>query len=141
VVSVDAGSEELEQLARHFHERKLEDPPEVIGQLIHPDTEMRLLVNGLQPLQGRHAVIKTLSRVREASIYSAEVERLQWLDKDMLLVSANVRYAIAEGGVSTSRIWWLDEFRDGLLCRVRAFKAESEARNEYRADHSMSEPP
>jgi hypothetical protein len=65
---------------------------------------------------------------------------MEWLDMDTLLVSANARYAIAEGGVSTSRIWWLDEFRDGLLCRVQAFKAESEARNEYRADHPLSEP-
>ena len=141
MVSVDADSLKLEGLARHFHERELEEAPERIGQLLHEDAEVRLLVNRLRPLRGRNAIIETLSRVREAWIYSARVETAQWLDERTLLLSANARYAVEDGGISTSRIWWLDEFQDGLIRRIQAFNTEAEARLAYRANHHASERP
>jgi hypothetical protein len=138
VVCVDAGAVRLERLARHFHERELEHTPEQIGRLIHEDAEMRLVVNRLRPLRGRDAVVEMFSRVREASIYSAKVEQAQWLDERTVLISADARYAV-EDGLAMSRIWWLDEFLDGRLRRVRAFHAEAAARAAYRADRAMSE--
>ena len=131
MASIDAGSLDLERLARHFHERELEETPEEIGWVVHPDAEMKLLVNGLQVLRGRTAVVQMLADLHDSAIYSAKVEEMEWLDELTLLISANVRYAEA-GGVSTSRIWWLDEFRDGLLHRVQAFKTEVDARAAYR---------
>jgi hypothetical protein len=139
MVSVDAGAQRLEGLARHFHERELEHAPEQVGLLIHEDAEMRLLVNRLRPLRGRDAVVEMFSRVRETSIYSAKVEQMQWLDERTLLISANARYPLEDGGLATSRVWWLDEFLDGRLRRVRAFDVEAEALAAYRADHTMSE--
>jgi hypothetical protein len=100
---------------------------------------MRLLVNRLRPLRGRDAVVEMFSRVREASIYSAKVEQTLWLDERTLLISGNARYPLEDGGLAMSRIWWLDEFLDGRLSRVRAFDTEAEARAAYRPDRAMSE--
>jgi hypothetical protein len=123
---------ELEARARRFHERQLEDPPHRIAALIHDDAEMVLLANRLQRLRGRQVIMAALARGREAEIYHAEVDRCEALDRDVLLVSGQARYALDDSGIGVSRVWWLDEFRDGLLWRVVAFRAEAAARGAHR---------
>jgi hypothetical protein len=61
-------------------------------------------------------------------LYDATVEGCERLDADTLFVRGQVRYAAEERGVAQTTIWWIDEFRDGLLWRVRAFKDEAAAR-------------
>jgi hypothetical protein len=119
---------DLEATACRFHERQLEDKSHRIAALIHEDAEMVLLSNRLQPLRGRQRIMAALARGREAEIYHAEVERCELLDDDVLLVIGQARYALADNGIGVSRVWWLDEFRDGLLWRVEAFRTEAAAR-------------
>ncbi|MGE5274120.1 MAG: hypothetical protein ACM3QU_10255 [Verrucomicrobiota bacterium] len=125
------GLEALEEVARHFHEHEIHDPPDRIAALICEDAEMVLLVNHLRPLRGKHAILDALVRGRAAEIYSAWIDRTQWLDEDTLLLSGNARYAPDETSLSVSRVWWIDAFRDGCLWRVHAFLKEDDARNAY----------
>ena len=127
---------DLQAIARRFHERQLEDRPERIAALIHEDAEMTLLANNLRPLQGRAAIMEGLARGREAEVYQAEVEHCEALDLGVLLVSGQARYALHDNGIGVSRVWWLDEFRDGLLWRVRAFRTEASARHAFGAGTS-----
>ena len=123
--------EALEQVARHFHEHEIHDPPDRIASLICEDAEMVLLVNHLRPLRGRQAILDALARGRAAEIYSAWIDRTQWLDDDTLLLSGNARYAPDETSLSVSRVWWVDQFRDGCLWRVHAFLKEDDARRAH----------
>ena len=121
----------LERVARHFHEHQTHDPPTRLAALIHEDAEMTLLVNHLRPLRGRQAITIALERGREADYHSAQVERVEWLDDATLLLAGQARYAAENGGISTSRVWWVDSFREGLLWRVGAFMSEAAARQAY----------
>jgi hypothetical protein len=123
----------IEATARRFHERQLDDPPERIAALISGDAEMKLLVHHLRPLYGRRAIMAALAEGRESELYSAKVERCQPLDEDTLLVCGHARYALEQGGVAHSSVWWVDRFRDGLLWRVEAFTSEVDARAAYEA--------
>jgi len=128
------GLEEIpdqEAIARRFHERQLEDRPESIAALIHEDAEMTLLANHLRPIRGRRHIMDALARGREAEVYQAEVDRCEALGRDVLLVGGQARYALDDNGVGVSRVWWLDEFRDGVLWRVHAFRSEASARAAY----------
>jgi hypothetical protein len=126
--STRLGSSALENVARRFHERQLEDAPESIAALIHDSAEMILLVNHLQPLRGRLEIVASLERQdRERELYSATVESFEWLDEATVLVCGQARYATEDGGWAVSRVWWLDQFRDDLLWRVRASTDESDA--------------
>jgi hypothetical protein len=123
--------QDLEATARRFHERQLEDRPDRIEALIHEDAEMTLFVNYLRTLRGRRAIMAALARGRDAEIYQAEVELCELLSDDILLVRGQARYALDDGGVCVSRVLWLDEFRDGLLWRVEAFRTEQAALDAY----------
>ena len=125
------GSQDLAATARRFHERQLEDRPDRIAALIHEDAEMTLLANYLRTLRGRRSIMAALARGREAEIYQAEVEQCELLSRDILFVRGQARYALDDSGVGVSRVWWLDEFRDGLLWRVEAFRMEQAALDAY----------
>jgi hypothetical protein len=117
----------LEAIVRRFHERQLEESPERLAKLIHPEAEMALVVNDFRPVRGRDQIIASLADARHQMIYSAHVERCEALDPTTLLLQGYARYAV-ERGLSHSTIYWLDTFRDGLLWRVRAFRKEAAAR-------------
>ena len=121
---------EMESISRRFHERQLQAPIETMAELIHEDAQMSLVVSDLEPLHGRDQVLARLSRAREAMIYSATVDRCELLDDAALLLRGQARYAMDQG-IGHSTVYWVDEFRDGLLWRVRAFWSETEARKAY----------
>jgi hypothetical protein len=127
----------MEAAARRFHEHQTQDPLSHLAELVHEDAEMTLLINHLQPLRGRQAIMVALERGREADYHRAHIERAEWLADGVLFLSGQARYARQDGGISNSRVWWLDEFRDGVLWRVRAFMTEAEAR--AAADASLAE--
>jgi hypothetical protein len=129
---------DLEATARRFHERQLEDRPDRIAALIHEDAEMTLLANYLRTLRGRRAIMAALARGRDAEIYQAEVEQCELLSDDILLIRGQARYALDDSGVGVSRVWWLDEFRDGLLWRVEAFRTEQAALDKYASRFSAA---
>jgi hypothetical protein len=123
---------ELEELARTFHERQLDEPLERLAELIHEDAEMALVVNEFRPVRGRDRIIESLSDARHRMIYSATVDGCESLDAATVLLRGRARYAL-ERGLSTSTVYWLDIFRDGLLWRVTAFRTEDEATAAYEA--------
>jgi SnoaL-like domain len=128
----------LEATARRFHERQLEDPPDRIAALIHEDAKMTLLANALWTLRGRRAIMAALERGREAEIYQAEVEHCELVAPDLVLVRGQARYALDDAGIGVSRVWWVDEFRDGLLWRVEAFRTERAALDACVSRRSLS---
>jgi ketosteroid isomerase-like protein len=131
----------MEETARRFHERQLDDPPERIAALMCEDAEMKLLVHHLKPLRGRQAIMSALAEGREADLYSAEVDRCEQLDEDTLLVCGQARYALEDGGVAHSSVWWVDRFRDGQIWQVEAFISEDAARAGSAPDrHSRLDP-
>jgi len=75
--------------------------------------------------------MEALARGREAEIYQADVERCEVVAPAVLLVSGQARYALQDNGIGVSRVWWLDEFRDGVLWRVQAFRSEGSARDAF----------
>ena len=88
---------------------------------------MTLVMTHFRTVQGRDAIVEALYRRRESLLYSARVDRFDWLDDHTLLVRGEVRYAEQEGGLVQSTIWWVDQFRDGLLWRVQALRNEPSA--------------
>jgi hypothetical protein len=123
----------LEAAACRFHEHQTQDPLSHLADLVHPEAEMTLLINHLQPLRGRQAITAALERGREADYHRAHIEHREWLDDAVLFLAGQARYAHPDGGISNSRVWWLDEFRDGLLWRVNAFMTEDAVRSAYEA--------
>jgi hypothetical protein len=115
-------------MLRAMHEHEGGAPLGAVAELIHPEAEMRLLVSFNRPLRGRDAVVEALERGRQAAIYRAQVERFEWLDDQTVLTTARARYALEQGGFAEGRVFWLDEFRDGKIWRVRNFKQEADAR-------------
>ena len=92
---------------------------------------MTLVMTHFRTVHGRDAIVEALYRRRESLLYSARVEGSDWLDDHTLLVRGQVRYAEEESGLTQSAIWWVDQFRDGLLWRVRAFRNEATARRAH----------
>lgn len=121
---------DLEAIARRFHERQLEEPPERIAEMIHEDAEMTLVANDFRPVHGRDQIIASLADARHQMLYSAQIERCEALDSTTLLLCGHARYAV-EHGLSHSTVYWLDSFRDQLLWRVTAFRKEADARAAY----------
>jgi len=95
---------------------------------MHEDAVMALFVNHLQPISGRANILAAVGSGRASDAYRAAVRSCEWLDASTLLVSGWVRHALERGGFSEGSVWWLDEFRDGLLWRVQGFKYEADAR-------------
>jgi hypothetical protein len=119
----------IEAAVRRFHEHQTQDPLSHLADLVHEEAQMTLLINHLEPLRGRQAIVAALERGREADYHRAHIERVEWLDDGVLFLSGQARYAHRDGGISNSRVWWIDELRDGVLWRVRAFMTEAEARS------------
>ena len=117
-------------MLRALHERSVETAGE-LERLIHPEAEMRLLMTFGRLVRGRDQVLEALFRGRQATIYHARVKAFEWLDEQVVLTSANARYALEQGGFAAGSVWWLDEFRDGLIWRVTVFKTEEMARRGY----------
>jgi hypothetical protein len=126
---VEASNAYLEDVARRFHEHQTDHLPSRLAEVVHPDAEMTLLIAHLRPLRGRQEVMDALERGREAEYHSAYIDRVEWLDDGALLLTGQARYAHPDGGIASSRVWWIDEFRDGLLWRVRVFLTEAAARD------------
>ena len=93
---------------------------------------MSLVMTHFRTVRGRDAILEALYLRRESMLNSAGVERFEWLDRNSVLARGQARYAAEESGIVQSTIWWLDEFRDGRLWRVQAFKDEESARQAYR---------
>lgn len=129
--------EAIEAIARRFHERQLEDPPEQIAALIHPGAEMALVVNEFRSTLGRDQIVALLDDARHRMIYSAEVERCERIDESTLLLRGQARYAV-ERGLTHSTVYWLDRFQDELLWQVQAFRTETEAKAAYESQLSAS---
>jgi hypothetical protein len=132
---IDQGA--AEAMLRRMHEHlKADDTTDAVAATIHPDAEMSLLVSLGKPLRGRNEVVAALETGRRAAIYRAEVLRFEWLDDHTSLTFANARYALEQGGHAEGSVYWLDELRDGLIWRVRAFRSEREARRAYEEGES-----
>jgi len=136
VIPSPSDQDAAEEMLRRLHENLAADPT-MIEPLIHPQAEMRLLVSYGRPLRGRAAIINALERGREAAMYRAEVTEIEWLDQHTALTSAHARYALEHGGFAEGKVYWLDEFRCGLIWRVQVFKHTAEARKAH-ADHSSA---
>jgi len=126
-----------EGMLRRLHENLAADPS-VVEQLIHPQAEMCLLVSYGRPLRGRAAVINALERGREAEMYRAQVTDIEWLGERTALTSGRARYALEQGGFADARVYWLDEFRAGIIWRVRVFRDSAQARKALQSDRSNS---
>jgi len=122
-----------ETLARYFHESEDDADRKRLSESIHEDAEMTLVMTHFRAVRGRDAIIQALYSRRESLLYSARVERSDWLDDHTLLVRGQVRYAAEDSGIIQSTMYWVDEFRDGLLWRLRAFQDEATARKAHRA--------
>jgi hypothetical protein len=123
----------MEATARAFHESGDDADARLMSDWIHEDAEMALVMTHFKPVRGREAIMAALYRRRESMLYSAGIERVEWLDDYTVLLRGHARYAVDPEGIVQSTIWWLDEFRDGRLWRVHAFKDEATARGAYRS--------
>jgi len=121
----------LAALARLFHESDETADRDRLAGLIHEDAEMTLVMTHFRPVKGRPAIMEALYEERESALYGASVEWYEWLDDETLFLRGHVRYAAVGRGVAQATIWWIDEFRDGLLWRVQAFRSEAAAREAY----------
>jgi hypothetical protein len=120
---------DLEAVARLFHESDDTADRDQLAALIHEEAEMSLVMTHFRAVRGRQAILEALYEERESALYDATVESHERLGPDTLIVRGQVRYAAEERGVAQTTIWWIDEFRDGLLWRVRAFRSEAAARD------------
>ncbi len=123
-----------ETIVRKMHERSIDTPISEIAPLIHEDAEMRLLVSFGETVHGRQAILDALERGRQAAIYRARVLGFEWLDEHTLLSRGHARYALEHGGFAEGTVYWLDELRDGMIWRVRAFTRERDAREAWRLE-------
>ena len=98
---------------------------------------MALVVNDFRSVQGRDRIVALLGEVRHRMIYSAEVEKCEWIDETTLLLRGQARYPVGRG-LAHSTVYWLDRFQDELLWRVQAFRTETEARAAYESQRSAS---
>jgi len=127
--TAESTKKSLEALARLFHESDDTAVRDHLAELIHEDAEMTLVMTHFRPVHGRPAILDALYEKRESVLYDATVEGCEWLDAHTLFVRGQARYAAEQRGVAQTTIWWIDEFRDGLLWRVRAFTNEAAARD------------
>ena len=131
--SETAATERLRQeaIARYFHQSEDDADRKRLSESIHENAEMALVMTHFRTIRGRDAIIEALYRRRESLLYSARVERSDWLDDHTLFVRGQVRYAAEDTGIIQSTMYWVDEFRDGLLWRVQAFQDEASARSAH----------
>ena len=128
--AVDRAS--AERMLRRLHEHRRGQKPVDIASMIHPQAEMRLLITFGVLLQGRAMIVEALERAqRNAELYQGTVRRFEWLDDETVLTFGRARYALTGGGHAEGRVFWLDEFRDGLIWRVHVYMREAGARRAY----------
>ena len=130
-----------ETTLRAMHEHRIDTPISEIASLIHEDAEMRLLVSFGEPLRGRTVILEALEKGRQAAIYRARVLRFEWLDEQTALTFGHARYALRNGGFAEGSVFWLDELRDGLIWRIRAFKRADDAREAFRLEAGAARAP
>ena len=120
-------------MLRALHEHKRDNvPADQLAPMIHPQAEMRLVIAFGATLQGRDTIVDALrSARRNASLYDARVRRFEWLDETTVLTFGQGRYALEGGGYAEGRLYWLDEFLDGLIYRAQVFMQEAGARRAY----------
>jgi len=116
----------LEAAARRFHEYQTDAPIDRLAGLIHDDAQMTLFVNRLRPLSGKPAILSAIGRGRDALLYSARVFRCHLVDERAVAVYGQARYCPDDRSSTIRDVFWLDEFRDGLLWRVDGFISERE---------------
>jgi hypothetical protein len=93
---------------------------------------MALLVNNLQPIRGRDKIISFLLYGRDALVWRVRIDDCEWLDPSTLLLRGAARFREeGSGRMIQADVWWLDEFREGLLWRVRAFLGADLALDAY----------
>lgn len=59
-------------------------------------------------------------------MYSLTVRRFERLDDHTVLTFGRGRYALEGGGFAEGRLYWLDDFRDGLIYRALVFMQRPE---------------
>lgn len=67
----------------------------------------------------------------EGTAYSIGETRTVAVDDATVLVSAQIRYPLEQGGLADSHRTWLLTFRDGLVWRTRFYRTEADARSAY----------
>lgn len=123
----------MEELVRKFHERAPGTSRQVVTESAHREAEMTLFEAGLAPLSGSAAILAALATTR-ADLFRAQVRNLEWLDDQTILATGNARYPLPEVGWAEGQVFWLNEFREGLLWRIRGFRTEAEARRAFGMD-------
>ena len=63
--------------------------------------------------------------------YSIGETRTEAIDDATVLVSAQLRYPLAAGGIADAHRAWLLTFREGLVWRTRFFRNDTEAQAAY----------
>jgi hypothetical protein len=124
---------EAEKMLRALHEhRQGRLRADDLSPMIHPDAEMRLMIAFGALLRGRETIVRALrSARRDTTVYYATIRRFEWLDDRTVLTFGRGRYALEGGGYAESRLYWLDEFEDGLIRRAHVFMREDSARRAY----------
>lgn len=120
-------------MLRGLHEHQAGEAPVArLASMIHPQAEMRLLIAFGTTLSGRDTILNALrSARRNAVLYQGRVSRFEWLGEDTVLVFGTARFALERGGHGHGSLYWLDEFRDGLIYRAHVFMREAGARRAY----------
>lgn len=116
----------MEAAVRAFHERTSGANPYRLAGLLHEQVQTALFENNLDPLEGRSAVLARMRSPR-GNVFRANVTSLEWLDEDTILASGYALYPLERGGWAEGRVWWLNEFREQLLWRVRGFRSQEDA--------------
>jgi hypothetical protein len=107
---------QAEAMVRLLHEHRRGGDESDLTAVIHPEAEMRLLITYGTVLHGGPTIINALENARRnAELYDATVRRFEWLDDRTVLAFGHARYALPGGGHAEGRMYWLDEFRDGLV--------------------------
>jgi hypothetical protein len=71
-------------------------------------------------------------------LFRATISSLEWLDEVTVLASGYARYP-RDPGWAESAVWWLNEFRDGMLWRVRGFFRKDDARQAHASRSGTAE--
>jgi hypothetical protein len=106
-----------------------------LDSLLHEEAEVVFLPNGDVGARGPDEVAAALQRLR-AWMNEATVTEVEPLDDRTAIVRGHGRYPLPGRGFADGLVFWLEEIRDGLVWRVRAFTAREEALAAY--EHTMA---
>ena len=125
----------MEAAVHALHERRGGAELNQLAELLHEQVQTALFENNLEPVEGRSAVLARMRSPR-GSVFRANVGSLEWLDEETILASGYALYPLDRGGWAEGRVWWLNEFREELLWRVRGFRSQEDALGAYAAGSS-----